>query len=268
MVQIGAVAATLMLAGIARADVFTFDATLASPDTNAATGSPTSGSNNGNNPSWYNGTANPQGGWTVSNGNGIEIGLRAKYRNVNGIIQTPNDDYSVLSGACVTAACDGGTPRPTYALWNYEFSIDLQPNGVGSLTLADIAMNTVLTVSDSEGDSVSVNPLTHWGDDTGFGSGGPNGVTSSGKNSPENSADWSVQNSENLGFSDSPLAGFFNPNKNDTYSFVLQVINNSGTVLATDDMEVDATPEPEAIILLATVLIGILGLRRRHIAAH
>lgn len=267
LLTIGGFAAGLLLTGIAQADVFTFDTTLASPNTNAATGNPNTGAGSGNNPSWYNGTGNPQGGWTVSTGSGIEIGLRAKYRNVDSVIHTSDDDYSVLIGGCTTPACTGGgAAHPNYALWNYEFSIDLRPNGVGTLTLADIATNTILTVTDSEGHTASINPLTHWGDDTGFGSGldGANGVTSTGKHKPETTTDWGVQNSENLGFGDSPLNAFFNPNASDTYSFQLQVINNAGTVLATDDMEVQATPEPSAVILFGTLLTLVLaGVRRK-----
>ena len=267
LLTIGAISAGLLLTGIARADVFTFDTTLASPNTNAPTGSPNTGAANGNNPSWYNGSGNPQGGWTVSNGNGIEIGLRAKYRNVDSVINTPDDDYIVLAGGCVTAACTGGgASHPNYALWNYEFSIDLRPNGVGALTLGDIATNTVLTVTDSEGHTQSVNPLTHWGDDTGFGSGlgGANGFTSSGKDKPETAVDWGAQNSENLGFGDSPLNAFFSPYAADTYQFQLQVIDSSGTVLATDDMEVQVTPEPSAVILFGTLLLLVsVAVRRK-----
>jgi len=257
----GAVAAGLLLTGIARADVMTFDTTLASPDTNAATGFPNTGNNNGNNPSWYNGSGNPQGGWTVSTGSGIEIGLRAKYRGVNAVIDTPNDDYYVLAGAVAG--------HPTYGLWNYEFSIDLQPFGVGTLTLADIATNTILTVTDSEGHTASINPLTHWGDDTGFGSGpgGATGLTSTGKHSAETAGDWGVQNSENLGFGDSPLAGIFNPNAGDTYTFDLSVINNSGVTLASDEMEVFVTPEPSAVILFGTLITMVLLFGRRKVHA-
>jgi hypothetical protein len=170
---IGAIATSILLAGNARADLF--DTTLASPNTNPATGSPNTGSGNGANPSWYNGAGNPQGGWTVDNSNGIEVALRAKYRNVDGVIDTSTDDYSVTAGACLTAPCTTNGPHPTYALWNYEFSIDLQPNGVGSLTLADIT--ATLTVTDvTTGATGTINPLTHWADDTGFGS-GPGGAS-------------------------------------------------------------------------------------------
>jgi hypothetical protein len=269
---IGTVATGLLLTGNARADLF--DTTLASPNTNAATGFPNTGNNSGNNPSWYNGSGNPQGGWTVATDptSGIEVGLRAKYRNVNAVIDTPTDDYTVSAGGCIAAPCSG-TPKPAYALWNYEFSIDLRPNGVGSLTLLDIATNTTLTVTERDANNnviatATVNPLTKWGDDTGFGSGpgGASGITSTGKHSPEITSDWGVQNSENLGFGDSPLAGF-NPSAAYTYEFALTVINNSGTVLGSTDMEVQVTPEPSAVILLGTLLLAIFVFGRRKATA-
>ena len=272
---IGAVSTSLLLAGNARADLF--DTTLASPDNNAATGFPNTGNNSGNNPSWYNGTGNPQGGWTVATDptSGIEVGLRAKYRNVNAVIDTPNDDYVVSPGQCILdPTCKGTSTNPALGLWNYEFSIDLRPNGVGSLTLLDIATNTTLTVTERDANNnviatATVNPLTHWGDDSGFGSGlgGASGITSTGKHSPETTSDWGAQNSENLGFGDSPLAGVFNPSAAYTYEFALTVINNSGTNLGSTDMEVQVTPEPSAVILLGTLLLAIFVFGRRKATA-
>jgi hypothetical protein len=257
-----------MLAAVdARADVF--DTTLASPDTTGATGNASTGANNGNNPSWYNGAGNPQGGWTTSTTNGVEVGLRAKYRNVDSVIDTLTDDYSVMSGECILdPTCKGSSSNANLALWNYEFSIDLRPGGVGSLTLANIV--ATLTVTDvTTGATGTVNPLTHWVDDSGFGSGagGASGLTSTGKHIPEVPADWGAQNSENLGFADSPLAGVFNPNANDEYDFVLTVSSPTGAVLATTDIEVQATPEPSAVILLATAAIGLFVLAHRRAAA-
>jgi hypothetical protein len=55
----GILAVSIIYAGSAKADVITYDQTLASPDTNPANGT--------NNLSWYNGSGNAQvqGGWTV-----------------------------------------------------------------------------------------------------------------------------------------------------------------------------------------------------------
>jgi hypothetical protein len=83
------------------------------------------------------------------------------------------------------------------------------------------------------------------------------------KHSQETAGDWGVQNSENLGFGDSPLVGLFNPNSSDEYDFVLTVSDRAGSPLASTDMEVQATPEPSAVILLGTLCLGIFVLARR-----
>jgi hypothetical protein len=270
---IGAVASSLLLVGNARADLF--DTTLASPNTNGATGFPNTGNNSGDNPSWYNGAGNPQGGWTVSTDptSGIEVGLRAKYRNVNAVIDTPTDDYTVSAGQCtLNPTCKGTSTNPALALWNYEFSIDLRPGGVGNLTLSDITATLTVTERDANNNVIAtatVNPLTHWVDDSGFGSGlgGASGITSTGKDGHANANDWGAQNSENLGFGDSPLAGAFNPSAAYTYEFALTVIDASGRTLGSTDMEVQVTPEPSAVILLGTLLLAIFVFGRRKATA-
>ena len=252
----------MMLPGSARADIVSFDTTLASPNTTAPTNADNSSTNNS---SWYDGTGNPQGGWTVdtNSANGIEIGLRAKYRQVDSVINTPNDVYVVSPGL------QSGT---TDAAWNYEFSIDLRPNGVGALTLANISKST-LTVTDlTTGATNTVLLSALAGDDTGFG-GGPGGA--SGTTGPDRvseasdptdfAAGWGAQNSENATFGNWPLAGLqgFNPNAADTYEFTLDVRNIDNAVIASDTMEVQVTPEPSSVILLATMILGAFVLARR-----
>jgi hypothetical protein len=256
-VATAAIAVGMMFSGSARADVFTYDTTLASPDTNAATNAVNSPTNNA---SWYDGTGNPQGGWTVDNSNGIEVGLRAKYRGVNAVIDTPNNVYEVAGGV------QSGTSN---ALWNYEFSIDLQPNGVGSFTIADIANFTTLTVDDlTTGVSHTILLSALAGDDSGFGT--TNGNTgpdriSEASNPAAFAAGWGAQNSENPAFGNWPLAGLqaFDPNAPDTYLIELKVKTSADRVLATDSIEVVVTPEPSAVILLATMVLGAFVLARR-----
>jgi hypothetical protein len=260
---VGAIAAGMMFTGSARADVFTYDTTLASPDTNAPNSDPNGVNSTTNNASWYDGSGNPQGGWTVDNANGIEVGLRAKYRSVNAVIDSPNDVYTVLPGY------QSGTSGP--AKWNYEFSIDLRPNGIGTLTIADIG-NTTLTVTDITTGATNTILLSalapdDWGFGTTNGTTGPDRINES--NLAAFSAGWGAQNSENATFGNWPLAGLqgFNPNAADTYLFELTVIDNAGAVLATNDMEVVVTPEPSAIILLATMILGTFILARRRQAS-
>src|SRR5690348_3893189 len=115
LTAISAATAALAIAGSMQAQATTtFDQTLALPATGAAE-------------SWYNGSGNPQGGFTVATDNGIELGLRAKLRQSPNVIHTSNNVYTVQTGL----------QDPGHALWNYEFSIDLGPNG-GNLTFGKI----------------------------------------------------------------------------------------------------------------------------------
>src|SRR5580693_6572322 len=81
-----ALALGVMCAGNARADVISYDKSLASPDT---TGS------GATNLSWYNGSGNSgaQGGWTISTNDGIEVGLRAKLRQGSEIDSPGSNNY-------------------------------------------------------------------------------------------------------------------------------------------------------------------------------
>jgi hypothetical protein len=210
----------------------TYDASLVSPDGSGS-------------PGWYDGMGNPNGGFTVDTENGIELGLRAKLRQSPNVIDSPTNLYVVPAGLQPSS--------PTHATWNYEFSIDLAPLGVSSgLVLGNIANSTTLTITDvSTGATNTVNPLTYWGDDSGF---GPT------KTVPETPTEWGVQQSENPLFADFPLAASYNPNSPDLYRFDLTVNNPSGPgVLASDTMFV-SVPEPASFSLIG---VGALALLRR-----
>jgi len=226
----------------------TYDTTLASPDTNPA--------NSTNNLSWYNGSGNNgvQGGWTVDTNNGIEIGLRAKYRQSPEEIDTPTDDYYVQPG----------DQNPGHALWNYEFSIDLEPNGVGTLNLSDIV--ATLTVTDLNTAATStVNLATLAADDSGFGTAsgttGADRINESPGTLAAFEAGWGAQNSENPEFANWPL-GTFNSSLPQTYQFVLTVTEGS-TILASDTMDVTVAPEPSTFLPLGILGLAFFLLRRR-----
>ncbi len=219
-----------------------YDASLASPTSSA-------------DPGWYDGSGNPNGGFTVVNNGGIELGLRAKYRQNPAVIDSPTSTYNVVTGA-ETAVTSGGPSAANRAAWNYEFSIDLQPSGVGLLTLADIS--AALTITDIGGNTVTINPLTYWGDDSGWGS--------AGKTTPESAGQWGVQQSENPNFGDFPLASFYDMNANNTYTFQLDVFRganqNADSLLASDNMTVvvgtgSPTPLPASVWSGISMLVGL-----------
>ncbi len=224
---IGVLAAGVMFTGSARADVVFHDTI-----------------------STYFGTGNPADNWTVSTDNGVQVALRARYRN-GASIYSPTDDYIVPAGACDTASPCKDLPSPSVlvslsalALWNFDFSIDV--SGALVPNLSNVAANTILTITVLDGATT-----------VGSGSFNPFGL---GDNAFHDVI--GVQNSSNLGF----VTGF-NPNAAYEYDFTLNVVDASNASLASVDIEVLPTPEPSAVILFSTVLFGALFLiRRRQIA--
>lgn len=239
-----AIAAALIAGTSAANAAVVFDGSLASPSTNPAT------------PGWYDGSGNPNGGFTIDTENGIELGLRAKLRQSPNVIDSSSDLYTVPAGP------QAGSP--THAAWNYEYSIDLQPNGVGTLTLADITAS--LTITDvTTGATTTVNPLNvppvgYVSDDAGFGSGGKDVETSS---------DWGAQNSENPIFANFGIP--FNENSLDLYQFTLTVDNaQTGAQLASDTIQVQVTPLPKAaysgLAMISLLGAGMFFRKRRQMA--
>src|SRR6185312_16226004 len=136
-----------------------FDTTLASPNGTAVVANQTSTSNT----SWFNGSGNPQGGFTVvtDGTTGIELGLRAKLRGSPTIYNSADGTYIFSTGT------SGGR-----ALWNYEFSIDMNPGNKGSanvgpghangLTFADIISASLTVTDNGTGTTQMIDPLAHW----------------------------------------------------------------------------------------------------------
>ena len=144
---------------------------------------------------------------------------------------------------------------PSHAAWNYEFSIDLDPNGVGTLTMAGI--DASLTITDlTTSATATIDPLTYFPDNSAFGP--------SGKESPQQSTDWGAQNSENPKFASFPLASGYNENAPDLYQFTLTVTNAAHTsTLATDTIMAQVvTPEPASLGLIALGAAALI-LRRK-----
>ena len=229
---IGALAIVVMLAGSARADVF--NTTLATP------------------PGTYFGTGNSAGGWTVNTTSSVEVGLRAKYR-FGAEIDTPTDVYDVLAGPCIIAPCNQSGNKPALALWNFDYSINLAGTG---LTLPDVAQYTILTIEVWDGltqigTTQTIKPLVDITDNWVIG-GDPNHV---GRLAGNNVA----QNSENPGW----FIPGFDPNAGYLYEIALDVRNSSNVSLASTEIDVQVSPEPSAVILLGTALLGAFVMARR-----
>ena len=177
------------------------------------------------------GTGNPNGGWTVSTDNNVEIGLRAK--NYGGSLIAPE------TGTGIYDTTTGISPsKASRAFWSWEFSIEnLAPGGSlagdkGLLTITNAAAGTTITF-----DVLSVLP----------------------DNAPVNSTTVQ-QNSENMMFAGISPPGY-NPWYGSSYTFSLVVEDANGSVLGTDAITVNAVPEPVSLALFGIGLVG-LGMAR------
>lgn len=223
----------VVLALPAAATTLTYNASLASPTDNPAT------------PACYAGTSGCiNGGFTVSSDGTTELGLRAAIRG-KGLAPEVGNDYTVPLGT-----------SGAYALWNYSFSIDTRPNGVGTATLSSYTY--LLTLTDlTTGATRSYNPLSI-SDDYHY---GPTGVTEY-VSSPK--TQWGAQNSENFNFSGFGTPGY-NPNSTDSYQITLSEYSGSLLVNSVTILVNDTTPEPATFFLFSTGLMAIAFIARKRV---
>lgn len=219
---------------VAFADTISYDASLASP------------------PGFYNGTGNPNSGFTVDTAGNLELGLGANVRFVGPITPSPTNSN-------VYDAPIGGDPlHGGDAKWDWEFSVNTQAGG-GSNTLADYTFQlTILDVGTSVSNMFNPELIP---DNSYY------GTTGKTVGSPPPSGSYGMQNSENNSFAGF-LAGF-DPNANDTYDYTLQAFQGT-KLIASDNIQVvvgtgAAVPEPKATMALVLGLVGMAigGYRRR-----
>lgn len=226
-------------------------------------------------PEFISGTSNPNGGFTVVQENGIEIGLRAKLRhdasgepqaiyNSNG-----NGTYTFKAGVAPTQSF------PT-AGWSFEWSINTDFEGTEGRNLNELYY--LLTLEDSIGNQVAFDPIkglnpgalntVFW--DHAFGdnsTGNGQGVSVvAGDGEPEYAALLADYNVAQNSWKPHWVIPGFDPNKLEEYTITLDALDSpGGNVLASSSITVNAVPEPGTIALagLAGLFGAVVYLRHR-----
>jgi hypothetical protein len=199
-------------------------------------------------PGFYNGTDNPNAGFTVDTIGNLELGLGVNLRFIGPVTPTSTNIYDVPTGA--QGCC---------AKWNFEFSINTQAGG-GSDVLSDFTYQ--LTIQDigqgsmNQFDPFLISDNSYW-----------NGSKTVAATPPADA--YGAQNSENLSF-----AGFlpgFQVDADDTYVFTLQAFQEGAAgqeLIGTNQIIVNAgagaaVPEPRTLGFLLIPMFGFGILIRR-----
>ncbi len=198
-----------------------YDTSLASPNSNPATRG------------CYTGTGCQNKNFTVSSDGTTELGLSAILRNI-GPAPEADEYYAVPIGI-----------SKGYAIWDYTYSIDTQPNGIGSATLSSYTYQITLTDLTTSA-TLSFDPLSI-PDNALYGLSG-------------------AQNSENFSFAGVGTPGF-NPYAANNYEITLSEYSG-GSLVNSDSIQVNAiSPEPESYSLFGTGCIALIFVMRKRVWA-
>lgn len=216
-------------------------------------------------PGVYFGTGNggTNHGWTVNTDGAVELGLVTIHRSIDLVNPTSANIYNVPTGP------DGASVR---AWWNFNFSINLDVGGAGTLNLGDVT--PTLSIHDYlHGTTVTLNPLIAFGNDNSAfdGTNTRNGNVAGQQATP---TDVGAQNSENLTFSQFAALGF-DYDVDDTFLITLSLLGPDDTDLGSVSEftvvgEGTTTPLPAAVWMFGSVLAGaggVAGWRKRRKAA-
>jgi hypothetical protein len=199
------------------------------------------------------GGGNPNGGWqeVTDTDKNLQIGLRAKERSTGSTANNGAGNYTVASP------------------WNYEFSVNVDPNNAGGVSLASSGY-TFLLNWDANATPINLSSMFN---DNAYG----NNSTSNGKYTLSNpnggiegtsatsatlQSAWSLmQNSEREIWLGIPTDG-------SGHTLVLSVLNQSGSIILDDSITVNGgfapVPEPSTVLAGALLLLpfGVSTLRK------
>lgn len=201
------------------------------------------------------------GGWTINQKNGIELGLRAKTR-FPAANDFPSDPGAPKTYDFKTGNGDGNTnaARP---LWNFEFSVNSNYNGNGG-NLSDYTYRLSIDTDPSKAtDYVSFDVINGATYDHAI---GDNGTAEGGGTSYGAGDYFNALDDNNLAQNSWAMNWFaaIDPNVEGIYTFMLEAFDGD-TLLASENMRVrvSAVPVPAALPLFGAALLGMGFIARK-----
>ncbi len=213
------------------------------------------------------------GGWTVDQNNGVEVGLRAKVR-----FPTPLNVYNSNGDGTYNHAAGNSAGRP---LWSFEWSVNTDYDGSTGLVLNDLTYELRLDTNPTTAETYSTfDPIIVPTADHGIGT----NATANGAGDNDNprtdlqyaaliAANNVAQNSWRMDFFfPAPLGKFFDPNVDGTYDFELAAYDALGDLVAETRISViigaggHVVPEPmtAGLGMMGLAALGLATRRRSH----